>query len=238
MDYIKSFFFWMAGILFLIIIFPVIICATFLFPIEKYDPLLKWACRTLLHLFFIRVELQGREHLKEGHAYLYICNHVNLFDIPIFAGYLPHIVRGVELDLHFEWPIYGAIIKRVGNIPISQKNVHSAQKSYDKAREALRNNISIVILPEGHRTRTGTLQPFARFPFKFAQQVNADIVPMALKDLFKIKKKGSWLIRPGTVTINIGQPISVDELSQYDSKELRDLIRNKIAALIGSENSH
>jgi 1-acyl-sn-glycerol-3-phosphate acyltransferase len=64
-------------------------------------------------------------------------NHVSFLDPFLLEGFVPSLIRGIEREDHFKWPIYGLYIKRFGNIPISQSSPRNALKSFKKATEYL-----------------------------------------------------------------------------------------------------
>ena len=219
------------GIAFIILGISVITCSL-LFQPRRYDKFVKWLCRMLLRAFFIKVKTRGLDKIDPEKTYIFMSNHVNIFDVFILYGYIPNFARGVELDSHFSWPIWGHVITRFGNIPISQKNVHRAMQSLDKAEEAIKNGTSIIILPEGHRTRDGKLLPFMRGPFLMAKKAKADIVPTAMIGAFKIKRVKHWLVRPGTVRFVVGDVIPYQSFKNLSTHKLKDLVKDRIQRLI------
>ncbi|MCK5200910.1 MAG: 1-acyl-sn-glycerol-3-phosphate acyltransferase, partial [Spirochaetales bacterium] len=162
---------------------------------KLFDPLIRLLCRILPAIFGIRVRTLGLEKLDPGKIYLFMSNHVNIFDNFILYGYIPHFIRGVELEDHFSWPVWGTITRRMGNIPISHKNTVEALKSLDIANTAISQGTSIAILPEGHRTRDGKLQHFMRGPFRLAKNAEVDIIPIAMKGLWERKSVKSKIVR-------------------------------------------
>jgi 1-acyl-sn-glycerol-3-phosphate acyltransferase len=120
-----------------------------------FDTQTKFICRWIPGVFGIRVITMGAENIDKAATQIFMANHVNIFDGFILYGHIPNFFRGIELEDHFSWPIWGFITKRLGNIPISHTNIESAVESLNRAREALSNGTSIGILPEGHRTRDG-----------------------------------------------------------------------------------
>ncbi len=213
------------------------IILTYLFKPRQYDNLVKFFCRLFLNSLFIRVKCIGHEKIDKRRTYLFMCNHVNIFDVFLLNGYIPTFARGVELESHFSWPIWGKIATRFGTIPISHTKMISALKSLSLAEQAIQNGTSIIILPEGHRTRDGKMLPFMRGPFMLALNTKADIIPMAMIGAFKIKKTKHWLIQPGKVKLVFGEVISFQEIKDKNSKELRDFVRNKIQQLIDQHSN-
>ncbi|MCK4890717.1 MAG: 1-acyl-sn-glycerol-3-phosphate acyltransferase [Candidatus Aminicenantes bacterium] len=199
---------------------------------EKYDPWIKSLMRFMLRVIGIKVKVMGVENINPNKTYLFMANHISLFDIPLLSGYVPQLVRGIEADRQFKWPLYGFAIKRLGNIPINRKNVHSAIKSVGNAIQRLKEKRSIIVLPEGHRTLDGNLNPFKKLPFHLAKRSDSAIIPMGLSGLFSLKRKGSWIIMPGPVQINFGKPIPVEIIRSKSVEELRDYTKNVISGLI------
>ena len=232
MEYLISILVYISGVIsFLVLAFFVVTLSIF-FKATQYDNFIKKLCRLLLKTFFIKVKVVGVKKVDPSKTYIFTCNHVNIFDLFILNGYIPNFARGVELDSHFEWPIWGTIIKRFGNIPISHKNPRRALKSLSHAKEALENGISIIILPEGHRTRDGKLLPFKKGPFYLAHKAKADIFPTAVVGAFEIKKAKNLLIKPGTITFKFGDVITYQSYRNLTTVELRDMIKEKTEQLI------
>jgi len=202
---------------------------------RRFDPIAKWGCRMILRAVGIRVAVKGGRHLRKGRTCLYVCNHVNIFDVFVLYGYIPGHVRGVELDEHFDWFFYGRIIRRLGMIPISQSNARRALASLVEAAKAIEDGTSIVILPEGGRTLDGRLQPFKSGSFLLAKRAGVDLVPMALVGAYDIKRKGHWLIRPGRMTLCFDAPISFRKISGMDRHALATLVRQKILSLLDAQ---
>ena len=153
-------------------------------------------------------------------------NHVNLLDpFLIFTHYKDRAV-GIEEESHFSWPIYGWLLKRIGQIPINRKSGKQSRESLNKAGELIKERaISIMILPEGSRTRTGRLGPFKKGGFLLAIESGLPILPIIQKGSYRIKKYGNWLIKPGKIDYIIEESISTKEYSKENIPELMDKTR-------------
>ena len=232
MKYVISVLLWMIAAVSFFFLGITVIILTFLFQPRQYDRFVKWLCRLFLRSIFMKVKVSGLEKIDPKRTYIFMSNHVNIFDVFLLYGYIPNFARGVELDSHFKWPIWGQVTTRFGNIPISQKYYQSALESLTKAEGALKNGTSIIILPEGHRTKDGKLQTFMRGPFLLAQRASTDIMPMAMIGAFEIKRVKHWLIKPGTVKLVIGDVVSAKGVENLSTKELRDLGKEKIQHLV------
>ncbi|MDA3862076.1 MAG: lysophospholipid acyltransferase family protein [Melioribacteraceae bacterium] len=188
--------------------------------------------RFMFTILFIKVEVEGIEIIDPNKTYLYMANHVSLFDVPLLGGFIPGHARGVEADRQHAWPIYGWAMRRLGNIPINRKNIFSSLSSIGKIAGVISEGKSMIILPEGHRTMDGELREFKSFPFLLAQKVEVEIVPIGLSGLYKLKNKNSWTINPNKIKIKFGKPIEVDTIKELTTKELRNNVREVIDGLI------
>jgi len=208
------------------------IVASLFFPTRVYDPWLKGILRRLFRFLFIPVTVEGAERIQPGRPYLYMSNHVSLFDMPLLGGFIPGVIRSVEADRQFRWPLYGLAVRRLGNIPIQRDNIFASMRSLRKARRKLACRQSLVIMPEAHRTLDGKVRPFKRLPFLLAKQAGVDLVPVGLSGLYQLKSKRSWKIRPVPLKVRFGEIIPAETVARLPIDALRDLTRERVVALV------
>jgi len=232
MKHLISAYAWLVGGLYFILLLIICIVLSFFIRQKTLDPFIKKSLKILFKILFIKVHSKGAENVEPNKTYLFMSNHQSLFDIPLLEAYIPTFVRAVEALQQFKWPVYGWAIRRAGNIPIDRKNIHASIKSMKRTEKILKKGKSIIILPEGHRTLDGNLGQFKKLPFHLAKQAGVPIFPIGLSGLFRLKHKGSWLIRPRPVKIKFGQAISPDKIQSLSNQELQDFIRDKIQDLI------
>ena len=134
----------------------------------------------------------------------------------------------VEEESHFKWPVYGWVIRRIGQFPINRKSGRKALETLKKAGELIRNRkeYSIMILPEGTRTLTGKLGNFKKGGFLLALEAGLDILPLIQKGSFHFKRKGHWLLRPRKIALIIEKPISISGYTKENIAELMQKTRD------------
>jgi len=89
-----------------------------------------------------------------------------------------------------------------------------------------------LIFPEGTRSPTGALGPFKKGAFHVALDAQSRIVPVAVSGARELMPKGAFRVRPGTVTVQILDPIEAGRYS-YDSRDrLIEDVRGRIAAAL------
>jgi 1-acyl-sn-glycerol-3-phosphate acyltransferase len=96
-------------------------------------------------------------------------------------------------------------------------------------REALDGGTSLIIFPEGKRTRDGRVDEFEDGGFRLAQQLGVPIVPVTLIGSFEHFRTGHWMLRPHVVTIVLHDTIETSGLNKEDVPALRDKVREIIA---------
>lgn len=229
---VRSVFLWTSGFIFFGIFSTIAILLTYIIPLKKLDPFVKNSLKLLFKVMFIKVKVEGNTDIDKSKTYLFMSNHVSLFDVPLLKAYIPIYFKGVEAHHQFKWPFYGWLITRLEAIPIERDNIYASMRSIRKVNKLLDNGTSIAILPEGTRTLTGEMQPFKKMPFMLAKKAGVDIIPIGLSGLFKLKPKGSWHITPSTITIKFGDPIKSEVVNVLSLEELRDKVYGNIKSLV------
>jgi len=157
----------------------------------------------MLRALGIRVTLCGQFPPPERGPMVIVAPHVSLFDPLVLGSILPYAVAGVELETHFRWPLYGTIIRRLGHIPLSHRTPQRTRESLREAERRLAEGHSLVILPEGHRTRTGRRGPFGLWAFRLAAGAGVPVLPLAFEGGWERHHVGCWHIDPGAWKVHV-----------------------------------
>lgn len=179
----------------------------------------------------ISLSIKENPGIDKDRPYLIMGNHQSLFDLFVIPAAIPFCFVGIQAAEHFKYPFIGNLFKKWGNIPIDRFNLKRAIKSLNQAKKTFECGMSIGVLPEGHRTRTGEMGPFKKGPFHLAKEVKADILPIGINGLYKYNPKGSFIITPGKVTVKLGKPVFYDEYQENSIEEIRDIVYKKIKNL-------
>ena len=225
-----SVFSWMAGAAVFTFMSVVLLVVAHWASPASYDSVLKFLCRLLVRCFVVRVKSSGLDRLDYRKSYLFIANHVNILDGFVLYGWLPWLFRAMEMEEHFSWPVYGWFIRTFGNIPVASGSSARTAAALLRAGTALRAGISILVLPEGHRTLTGELGSFGRGAFRIAQRTGTEIVPVVMAGAFHVMRRGQWAVHPGTVRVFVGEPIPAS--LEIDASVLRDMVRDRMARML------
>ena len=182
-------------------------------------------CRSQLLIMGCPLIIEGLENLPKEGSCLLIGNHESLFDIFAIIGALPSYVTALEAAPHFRFPVWGQVIRRWGIIPLPEGKIRTAMRSLDEARGRLEEGARLVVLPEGHRTRTGNLGPLKKGAFRLALDASAPIVPFVFDGLYEFQNVHSWRLHPRKLRVKFCPQLSPDSFRESTIEELRERIR-------------
>lgn len=187
--------------------------------------------RQLTRLFLIPTHLYGSEQLDPNQPYVFVSNHFSLIDTPMMFGLMPRPFRILARAGLWKIPFIGWHLDRAGHLPVSRSDARQAVRNIASAAEHVRAGYSILLFPEGGRTRGEVMRTFKSGAAHIAIQSGAPIVPMALLGTRKILPPGSFHLRPGIAELRIGTPILTSGLTRPMAKSLMEQVRQEILRL-------
>jgi 1-acyl-sn-glycerol-3-phosphate acyltransferase len=165
----------------------------------------------ILKMAGISLTVQGLKHIDRQSQYIFMVNHQSNIDIPVLvqslAGFQLRWLAKKEL---LYVPFFGWAMWAAKHIVIDRADRFDALKSLHKARERIQAGISIVVFPEGTRSRTGNLLPFKKGGFLLATQTKTSVVPVTINGSSASLPVGAWRAAPTTIEVWISEPISVE----------------------------
>lgn len=196
---------------------------------RKNDRPQRILARNILRLAGVGFEVRRAPGFDPRRTSFFIVNHVNLFDPFVLYSAIPQFVRGLELESHFKIPVYGWMMKRFGNVPVPKETRPAdLKRMWRLTRAALESGTSLVVFPEGGRTRDGHVGPFKDGVFRMAQQFGCPIVPVSIVGSFEFNRKASWMLRPSKIVVYLHNTIETRDLRKDAIEALRDRVHRII----------
>jgi len=193
-----------------------------------------WA-RICLSAAGIRVSYEGLEHGAGPLPRLFVANHQSNVDIWALVCALPISTKFVAKRSLFRVPFMGWAMRRAGFVPIDRDQRGSAIESLRSAVARIHGGRSVVVFPEGTRSRDGRLLPFKKGPFHLALQAGVPVVPVAISGSWATLPPGAWRLRPGEVRVRLLPAIDVAPFLPDDYRGLTELAHRRIAAALPAE---
>ncbi len=173
-----------------------------------------------------RVTIVGRENVDRKKAYVMACNHQSMLDILIIYRIFLHF-KWVAKSSLFKIPIIGWNMWLNRYIQIDRSSMKSQRKMIRQCIENLKNGSSVMIFPEGTRSRNGELRAYKEGAFHIALQQQADIVPMVLDGSAKALPEKGFLPRTKqAVCLHILPPVPYDDFKDMSVREVAEHIHN------------
>jgi 1-acyl-sn-glycerol-3-phosphate acyltransferase len=191
----------------------------------------RWAS-FILRCSGVRVILENEEVIDPERPQIVVANHVSWFDVFTLIAAMPGRSLFVAKKELSRIPLFGPAVAACGHVFIDRTDRRRAVDSLAVVRKKLEEDCSTIIMfPEGTRSRTGELQPFKKGAFVLAIQAGVEVVPAAISGSRSVMRKGSMRIRPGTIRVRFGDPIEVSGLDLDMRNELTKRAHNALAAL-------
>jgi len=156
-----------------------------------------------------RYEVVGKEHIDPGASYVIASNHLSAADI-ILLGYVDVPFRWVAKHTIYLVPIFGWQLWLLGHLSIHRGSRSSRRRLMERAVRTLDAGMSILIFPEGTRTRTGAMRPFKPGGFLIAREARRPVLPVIISGTFDAMPPNSLLLRKRIhAIVKILEPVNV-----------------------------
>ncbi len=173
------------------------------------------------------VVCHGAERVDWAGPQVLVSNHISGYDIFAIASVLPvpfYFVGKKELD---RIPFFGFAWRAAGHISVDRSNRASAVQSLSRAAERIRRDGgSVIIFPEGTRSRDGEMLPFKKGAFALAREAGVPIVPVVVTGSDRIQKESGYRVHPHPVHLFFGPPFPTAALESATSDELAVRVRS------------
>ncbi len=178
-------------------------------------------------------QCEGVEHIPIGKPYIIASNHNSHLDTPAIMTALGKEAKRLYIlgakDYWFADKGFKSWFVRtcLNVLPIDRSG--NVLQDVRIAKEALAENKSLLIYPEGGRSVTGELQPFKPGLGLLAHEANVPIVPAHISGTYQALPKGRNLPRKSQIRVVFGIPVTCDALQSDNTGELNHEIYRTIA---------
>jgi len=170
----------------------------------------------------VSVTVEGLERLRPGDTYVFISNHQSIYDIPVIFASLPFQLRIIAKESLGNFPFLGWHLRRAGHLLVDRSSPDRAG-ILKRWRRLVDDHLSLIIFPEGTRSRDGQVAKFKAGSFMLALDAGLTIVPLSISGTIDVMKKGGVTTRPGRVRLVVHSPVAAPKIESPTVSDAREL---------------
>jgi 1-acyl-sn-glycerol-3-phosphate acyltransferase len=190
-----------------------------------------WA-KQLLWIGGVKVRVRGLENLREGQNYVFAGNHLSLYDTPVVLANIPRQFLFLVNVKYVKMPFLGTHLRRSGHFGVDSNDTRAGLKVMTQAAARIRERgLSVLLFPEGSRSRSGQLQEFKEGVAYIAIKSGVPVVPFALRGTRDVLPIGSGHVRGGEVDFLIGEPVPSAGYTLKEREAFTALLRERVLEL-------
>lgn len=194
-----------------------------------YKVTTSWA-NTLLKAAGVKVTVHGLENIPKDTNVLYIGNHQGNFDIPIYMSQIPGLKGFVSKIEVKKIPGVRTWMEYMYCVFMDRSSLRKAAEAIIEGVKILKKGHSLVIFPEGTRSRGDKMGELKAGSFKLAIKSKVPIVPVTMNGSYKIMEdsKKKWIIKPAHVDLYIHPAIETANLTREEQATLHTRVYKTI----------
>jgi 1-acyl-sn-glycerol-3-phosphate acyltransferase len=189
-----------------------------------------WCARTWSRLILlttgVTVEVSGLDRLEPGRTYVFVANHQSIYDIPILFWSLPFQLRIIAKESLGRFPFLGWHLRRTGHLLVNRARPDRA--IFVWASTLTSRSLSLIVFPEGTRSRDGRVGRFKGGSFHMALEAGLPVVPLSVVGSRHVMLKGRLATYPGHVRLVVHAPIQTTGMARDDSRTFAEQVRQVI----------
>lgn len=213
----------------LVFVFTVILAMTVL-VLTKIRGTEVWVERTIRLWSWIwivssgcRLSSQGQDNVEPNKSYVVVANHLSNLDIMACFLSIPVPIRFLAKQELFKIPILAQGMRAIGIVSVDRASRSVVHERLNQAAQELTDSgRSVIIFPEGTRSRSGQLQPFKKGAFTLAVTGHLPILPVTINGTHAAWPPSRWYIIGSRLRVTIHPPIPTTGLANADTKELME----------------
>lgn len=232
MDRFKSAFTWVFLIGSVAIMFPVTCLLWFVgYPFESEGRLVhRWLMfqgRYITRILPLwKFTIEGLEKIQKDQAYVIISNHQSILDIVLLTN-LDCNFRWISKTENFRVPLLGLSMKMARYIEVERGNKESVIRMMERSVETLQKNISIMMFPEGTRSKSTATLPFKTGAFQLALKTDKPVLPVIVEGTGKVLPKHGYRFSSGhRLRVRVLDPVFPGSFGTGDHEELAVVFRS------------
>lgn len=184
-----------------------------------------WA-KSVMNLAGAKITVVGEENIPKDKTALFVANHQSNFDIPLIMSSID-VPKGFIAKKELEkWPMISTWMKYINCIFMDRSNLRKSAEAIVMGTKLLKNGYSMVIFPEGTRSKGGPIKDFKAGSFKLATKSGSLIVPVTINGTYKLLEANNNRIKGADIELVIHPAIDPQKLDKKELDTLNETVCN------------
>jgi 1-acyl-sn-glycerol-3-phosphate acyltransferase len=159
--------------------------------------------------------------------YVVVANHESYADVFLISCF-PWEMKWLSKDTMFKIPCMGWMMHMAGDIHLVRGDRDSTINAIAQCRDRLAKKVSVMIFPEGTRSKTQEMLPFKDGAFRLAIESGAPILPIAVAGTRHAMAKGTFRFLKAKALAQVLDPIETTGMTLNDIPTLKAMARERI----------
>ena len=196
---------------------------------RERDRWVAWWADRMLRNAGARIETTGRERIPAGRPAVFVCNHQGYFDIPLVLTQLdrPHPLLAKAETARI--PLIRRWMERLDCVFVDREDGRDGLEALRRGGRLLKEGQSLVVFPEGTRSKGDRMGPFKGGAVQIAAKEGAPVVPVRIDGSWRLMEGNGGWIRPAAVRVTILPPVETAGLSREEKRQLPQRLARLLA---------
>jgi 1-acyl-sn-glycerol-3-phosphate acyltransferase len=175
-----------------------------------------------------KVKVEGIENIPRDEGVLIVSNHQSNFDIPLLLGYLNKPIGFIAKAELKKLPIVPDWMEQMHSVFMDRSDRRQSLNAIKEGIDKLKNGHSLVIFPEGTRSKSSEIGEFKSGSLHLATKSGVPVIPVRIEGTYNILEANGNRIKPANVTLKVFPPVYPEQIGITDPKELTNYIKDII----------
>jgi 1-acyl-sn-glycerol-3-phosphate acyltransferase len=194
----------------------------------------RWA-RVILGGIGVSLDVEDRSELTPEAPCIFVANHQNLLDIFTTAAAIPYPFGYLAKKELTRVPFLSLALRHSPSLFIDRSSRRASMRSLAGAVQSIREGQSVLFFAEGSRAYAPVMHPFKKGAFYVAAKAGVPLVPVTIRDSYRVMDERHYASRPGTIRLTIGVPIALEDFDSDDTPAVMNAVRERMEAELAGE---
>ena len=190
----------------------------------------------VLKIAGLNLTVVGKENIPDEPC-VFVGNHQSNFDIPVILSNTNRLTGAIAKKDMKKIPIMSYWMTQIHCVFMDRENPREALKSIAEGVENLKNGYSMIIFPEGTRSRSNNMGEFKKGSMRLATKAGVPIVPITICDTYKAMEGNNGKVKKANAKLIIGKPIYLDDMSKEEKADIAEIVQDIIQKNLDKERS-